>query len=67
MHPSEWANQAMEEGRYTSATKVLPTMMLDRMIDEVTTSISLIWIKKGLKGITKKVKWGPAFQGKKKN
>jgi hypothetical protein len=68
MHPREWANQAMDqEVRYTNSTQVLPTMVPDRMVDEVTTSISLMWIKNGLKGIAKKVKWGPAFQGKKKN
>jgi hypothetical protein len=33
-------------------------MVPDQMVDEVTASISLIWIRKGLKGISKKVKWG---------
>jgi hypothetical protein len=58
MHPREWSNQAIQEGRYTNATQLLPNMVPDRMVDEVTASISLMWIRKGLKGIAKKVKWG---------
>jgi hypothetical protein len=63
MHPRLHAYQAMEEGRYTNATQLLPTMVPDRMVDEVTASISLMWIKKGLKGLAKRVRCG--FQGKK--
>jgi hypothetical protein len=47
----------MEEGRYTNATQLLPTMVSDRMVDEVTASISLMWIKKGRKGDGAKLTW----------
>jgi hypothetical protein len=56
MHPRLWSNQAIAEGRYTSATEILPKMVPDRLVPDVTASICLMRIKKGWQGFVKKIK-----------
>jgi hypothetical protein len=64
LNPREWADPSMEEGRYNTASDILP-MVPDRMVDEATVSIGIVMIKRGMQSLIKKVRCGKAFEGKK--
>jgi hypothetical protein len=49
LHPRITDNQAMQEGRYTQATELLPQMVPPHIEKEITASAILCRIKRGIK------------------